>query len=78
MKYALIQVSNGNYSVVSEHSDINAAKVAFHNLAAALWNAPDVVTACIMVVDENLDVVGDPNGGYKEFISHVEPEPVEV
>lgn len=77
MKYALIQVSNGNYSIVSEHSDINAAKVAFHNTAAALWNAPDVNTACIMLVDKNLDVVGG-NGGYKEFISNVEPEPSEV
>lgn len=74
MKYALIQVSNGNYSIVSEHTDLNAAKVAFHNTAAALWNAPDVNTACIMLVDENLDVIGG-NGGYKEFISHVEPTP---
>lgn len=74
MKYALIQVSNGNYSIVSETTDPNAFKVSFHNLAAALWNAPDVVTACIMVVDENLDVVP----GFKEFISHVVPEPSEV
>lgn len=74
MKYSLIQVSNGNYSIVSEHSDLNASKVAFHNTAAALWNAPDVNTACIMITDENLDVVGG-TGGYKEFISHVEPTP---
>lgn len=71
MKYSLIQVSNGNYSIVSETTDLNSVKVGFHNLAAALWNAPDVVTACIMIVDENLDRVED----YKEFISHVAPEP---
>lgn len=69
MKYSLIQVSNGNYSIVSETTDINSAKVQFHSLAAALWNATDVQTACIMIVDENLDVVQ----GFKEFISHVEP-----
>ena len=73
MKYSLIQVVNGNYSIVSETTDINAAKVQFHNLAAALWNASDVNTACIMIVDENLDQVED----YKEFISHVEPMPSE-
>ena len=74
MKYSLIQVSNGNYSIVSETTDLNSAKVQFHNLAAALWNAPDVNTACIIIVDENLDRVED----YKEFISRVEPEPSEV
>lgn len=66
MKYAIIQVVNGNYSVVSETTDLNSAKVQFHNLAAALWNAPDVVTACVSIIDENLDTVQK----YKEFISH--------
>ena len=74
MKYSLIQVVNGNYSIVSETADPNAFKVSFHNLAAALWNAPNVVTACIMVVDENLDFVP----GFKEFICHVEPTPEPV
>lgn len=71
MNYALVKVSNGSYEIVSETTDINSAKVQFHNTAAALWNAPDVNTACIMIVDENLDVVQ----GFKEFISHVEPTP---
>ena len=71
MKYAIVQVSNGNYSVVSETTNINTAKVNFHSTAAALWNAPDVETASLRIMDENLDTVGD----YKEFISHVEPEP---
>lgn len=71
MKYSLIQVVNGNYSIASETTDITSAKVQFHNLAAALWNASDVQTACIIIVDENLDRVED----YKEFISHGEPTP---
>lgn len=73
MKYAIVQVVNGNYSITTETADINAAKVQFHNLAAALWNAPDVVTACICILDENLDVVQ----GYREFISHIAPQPSE-
>lgn len=71
MKYALVKVSNGSYEIASETTDLNSAKVQYHNTAAALWNALDVNTACIMIVDENLDVVQ----GFKEFISHVQPEP---
>ena len=67
MTYAIIQVSNGNYAVHAEGiTDINAAKVSFHNLCAALWNEASVNTACVMIADENLDAVQ----GYREFISH--------
>ena len=72
MKYAIVKVINGNYSIHAEGiTDVNAAKVSFHGLCQTLWNATDVDTACVMITDENLDVVQ----GYKEFISHVEPEP---
>lgn len=72
MKYAIVKVINGNFSIHAEGiTDLSDAKVSFHGLAQALWNAPDVITACIMITDENLDVVE----GYKEFISHIEPEP---
>ena len=75
MIYAIIQVVNGNYSVVAEGiTDIDNAKVQFHSLCATLWNASDVITACVMITDTNLDVAQ----GYKEFISHVEPEPEPV
>ena len=69
MKYAIVKVTDGNYNIHTEHSTVTAAKVEFHNLAAALWNAHDVITACVMITDENLDVVQ----GYREFISHLEP-----
>lgn len=73
MIYAIVKVTNGNYAIHAEGiSDLNSAKTQFHTLCASLWNAPDVETACVMVVDTNLDVVQ----GYKEFISHVEQEPV--
>ena len=67
MTYAIIQVSNGNYSVAEEGiTDPDIAKTKYHNKCAAMWNAPDVVTASVMIADENLD----PLQGYKEFISH--------
>lgn len=70
MKYAIIKVINGNYSVHAEGiTDLASAKVQFHGLCQTLWNAPDVVTAYVMLADEQLDAVD----GYKEFIHH-EPQ----
>ena len=67
MKYSLINCVNGNYAVVSEHSTKQAAIVAFHQRCAVLWNAPDVITAVLNLVDENLYVV---DGRYTETITH--------
>ena len=67
MKYAIVKVINGNYSIHAEGiTEVVAAKTSFHGLCQTLWNASDVQTACVMITDENLDVVE----GYKEFISH--------
>ena len=67
MKYAIIIVSNGNYKIEAEGiTDLNNAKVQFHAKCQTYWNAPDVVTACVMIADENLDVVE----GHKEHIYH--------
>lgn len=67
MKYSIIKVINGSYAIHAEGiTDINAAKVSFHGLCQTLWNAPDVITACVIIADENLDAVQ----GYKEFIRH--------
>lgn len=68
MKYAIIKCINGNYSVHAEgFTEIAKAKTNFHSLCSTLWNATDVLTAEVMLVDENLDCVE----GYKEFIDHV-------
>ena len=73
MKYAVIKVVNGSYAVHAEGiTDVNAAKVSFHGLCQSLWNAPDVITASVAIVDENLDVL-DGENGYKEFIKHDVP-----
>ena len=67
MKYSIIKVVNGNYSIHAEGiTDLNNAKVSFHGVCQTLWNAPDVITACVMIADENLDAVE----GYKEVIRH--------
>lgn len=73
MKYAIIKVINGTYSVHAEGiTDLAQAKTQFHGLCQILWNAPDVITAYVMIADEQLDVAE----GYKEYIHHdPQPEP---
>lgn len=67
MKYSIIKVVNGNYSIHAEGiTDLNNAKVSFHGVCQTLWNAPDVISACVIIADENLDAVD----GYKEVIRH--------
>lgn len=67
MKYAIVKVSNSNYFIESEgFTDLDKAKVRFHSVCQTLWNASDVITACVMIVDENLDAVE----GYREVIRH--------
>lgn len=70
MKYAVLKVSNGHFFVHSEWSDLTQAKVDFHGLCRTFWNAPDVITGKIMIVDEQLNCVD----GYSEYIFH-EPQP---
>ena len=69
MKYAIIKVINGNYFIHAEGiTSITSAKTQFHGLCQTLWNASDVITAEVAIVDEQLDIVE----GYKEFIYHGE------
>ena len=71
MKYAILKQINGNYFVHAEGiTDLSSAKTQYHGLCQTLWNAPDVITAYVEIVDEQLDVVE----GYKEFIHH-DPTP---
>jgi hypothetical protein len=75
MKYAIVKVINGNYSIHAEGiTNIDSAKTQFHGLCQTLWNASDVDTAEVMIADENLDCVD----GYREFITHIAPTPVTI
>ena len=67
MVYSIVKVINGNYFIHAEGiTDLESAKTQFHGLCQTLWNAPDVLSATVIIADENLDVVED----YKEFIHH--------
>ena len=67
MKYAIIKVINGNFFIDSEgYASPEAAKPNYHGVCQALWAEPSVVSACVKIVDENLDMVL----GCKEVISH--------
>ena len=67
MKYAIVKVVNGNYAIHAEgFTTVESAKVAYHGLCQTLWNASDVITATVKIVDENLDAVEE----CKEFIHH--------
>ena len=66
MKYAIFLCNNSTFSVESEWGSLDSAKVSFHGKCQVLWNAPDVITAHVAIMDEQLDVVE----GYKEYIHH--------
>lgn len=67
MVYSIIKCINSHYFIHAEGiTDIASAKTQFHGLCQTLWNAPDVVTAYVMIADEQLDAVE----GYKEYIHH--------
>ena len=54
MKYAIIASVNGNFSVKSEWTDLNSAIVSYHSVCSALWNAPDTISACVALADEQM------------------------
>lgn len=69
MKYAIFKVINGNYFVHAEGiTNLDSAKTQYHGLCQTLWNASDVLSAEVMLVDENLYCVE----GYRESICHLE------
>lgn len=71
MKYAIVKCTNGNFSVHAEgFTNLSNAKVAYHGLCQTLWNASDVITASVAIVDENFSVV-EP---YREYITHTDSE----
>lgn len=82
MTYAIIKVINGNFFIHSEGiTNLSSAKSQFHGLCQVLWNASDVITGCVAIVDENLEVVSEinvvnpmyGNVRYQEFITHTPP-----
>lgn len=57
MKYAIIRCTDTNFAVYGEYPTLEAAKVAWHQYSAALWNDPGTTRAMVKIVDENLNCV---------------------
>lgn len=67
MKFAIIKSINGNYFIHAEGiTDIDNAKVQYHGLCQTLWNASDVKTATVAIVNEDFAIVEN----YIEHIKH--------
>ena len=67
MKYAIIECVNGNYFIRAEGiTTLESAKTQYHDRCKILWSAQDVITACVMIVNETLDQIES----YKELIHH--------
>jgi len=67
MTYAIIDCVNEVFTVRAEGiQTIEAAKTQYHGRCQTLWNAADVKSAYVMIVDTQLDVVE----GCKEYIHH--------
>ena len=75
MKYAVIQCSNGIFSVAAEgFTDPEKAIPTFADIMKAFHNANDVEYAYVAIVDENYNVYGN----YKDVTNRrptPEPEP---
>ena len=70
-KFAVIKCVNGNFSVHAEgFTDLAKAKVSYHGLCQMLWNADDVITASVIIVNEDFY----PVTGYHEVIEKAVPE----
>ena len=67
MKYAIVKIVNGTFSIDSEwNKNITGAIVKFHSVCSTLWNEVTVETATVEIIDNQGDVVQ----GYKEYIRH--------
>lgn len=69
MNYAVLQANAGSSFLVAREpgSDLDKAKLQYHQLAATLINDTGKVDAMIKLVDENLDTVDQT---YQERITH--------
>lgn len=65
MKYAIAVVSNGNFRIAEEgFTALDSAIARFHHICETMWNASDVETGCVMVVNERLECMNN----YRELI----------
>ena len=67
-KYFVEHISNDSLQVnaITEHATSDAAIVEYHNRLRTLWNSKDVVTAKVVILDDQLNTFGK----YAEFVDH--------
>ncbi|MCQ2969888.1 MAG: hypothetical protein MJ191_07275, partial [Clostridium sp.] len=66
MGYGIIKNINGAFTVDSEFTDLDKAKVKFHDVCKNLWNASDVLEATVVLVNDKMATIGN----YSEYITH--------
>ena len=74
-KYYVITCSNGSIQLdngqVTEHTDLNAAIVKYHQKCAALRNEKAVIEGYVEIVySANMEVVSADRTTFKERITH--------
>lgn len=68
--FSVLKCVNGNFSVHAEgFTSLASAKTSFHGLCQSLWSASDVITASVIIVNENFYEVT----GYHEIIEKEVP-----
>ena len=68
--FSVLKCVNGNFSVHAEgFTSLASAKTSFHGLCQSLWSASDVITASVIIVNENFYEVT----GYHEIIKKEVP-----
>ena len=71
MKYAVVQCSNGAFSIVAEgFTDPEKAIPTFADKMKAFHNATDVDYAYVAIVDQNFNVYGN----YEDVTNHMVEE----
>ena len=51
--YAIVKVVNGSFAIAAEGiKDLTNAITQFHGICQTLWNAPDVKTGSVKLIDE--------------------------
>ena len=65
--YAVLKIVNGNFTIDSEWgASLQGAIIQWHDVCKILWNAKDVITAYVKVINEQ----GNQIEEYGEFIHH--------
>jgi len=57
MNYSIIQVTDGQYTLVGQYGTLKSAEVNFHTLVAALYNETSFTNCTVKIMDENLDTI---------------------